>query len=104
MRAIFALSLAAGLASGSACAGEIVRWVDGDGVTHFGNPQFGPADAQPVAVAPANGMDVPASVPPSRGSGPQIVVIEREQRHNRIGWRGYEETKARNPRNQQRRY
>ncbi len=77
--------------TGGGTGGAIARWVDADGVTHFGNPQFAPHDAEPVAVEPANGMAVPAAVPAaSSGSrGPAVVVLEKKANRQTIGWRGH---------------
>ncbi len=67
-----ALSIVAMLsmaAAGQAFAdSHIATWVDENGVTHFGNTQFAPSNAESVEVAPANGMDVPAAVPRSSSS------------------------------------
>ncbi len=74
-------------------ADEIVRWVDSDGVTHFGNPQFAPAGtAQPVEVQPANGMDAPA-VRSSRNQTSdraRFTFVDRKYVKNPRGFRGYE--------------
>jgi len=74
-------------------SGDIVRWVDDQGVTHFGNPQFAPANAhEPVEVKAANGMVVPTSVRSrsgSRSSGPNVVTLDRTRLENRRGFRGY---------------
>lgn len=87
------LIAAAAIALGGATAhaGEIARWVDADGVTHFGNPQFAPHNAEPVTVDPANGMAVPTAAPASSdgGRGPAVVVLEKKANRQTIGWRGH---------------
>ncbi|MCZ6460202.1 MAG: DUF4124 domain-containing protein [Gammaproteobacteria bacterium] len=50
--------------AGSAAAGGIARWVDENGVTHFGNPQFAPAgEGSLIEIAAINIMDVPVAPP-----------------------------------------
>lgn len=72
-------------------AGEIVTWVDAQGVTHFGNPQLAPMDARAVEVEPANGMAVPQPLPVrSAGSGPVSVVLEKQPNRQLVGWRGHQ--------------
>ena len=87
-----------------ATAGDIVRWMDADGVTHFGNPQFGPSHAEQVEVAPANGMDVPEGVTTSSSrGGPVLVKIDKKPNRQVIGFRGYQWTLSQNPRRHHRR-
>ncbi len=77
----------------SAAADEIVRWVDENGVTHFGNAQFAPQGAgERVEIQDANGMDVPNlnilnRTPEHRELNG--VVVERAHIKNPRGWRGY---------------
>ena len=53
--------------AGSVAAGGIAHWVDENGVTHFGNPQFAPAgEGVLIEVTATNIMDVPVA-PPTRG-------------------------------------
>jgi hypothetical protein len=68
---------------------SIVRWVDAEGVTHYGNAQLAPANATAVSLAPANGMVAPTGgvSTQSRSSGPVWTVIDRQPKQNRIGWR-----------------
>ena len=76
-----------------AYAGEIAIWVDQNGVTHFGNPQFAPpGEGQAVTVKPANGMDPVASNSSRRSSssGPNVSVLERTRVENPRGFRGYD--------------
>ncbi len=61
-------------------AESIARWVDADGVTHFGNPQFAPAGAKMVEVAPTNGMAVPENVPSRQASTTRWSLITRAPR------------------------
>jgi hypothetical protein len=77
------LMAASGMADDS-----VARWVDSNGVTHFGSPQFAPADAARVPVNPANGMAAPAQVPATSGSSGTVwTVIDLPPRQNRVGWR-----------------
>ncbi len=88
-----ALALAAFSMSGQ--AGDIARWVDEKGVTHFGNPQFAPGDPDEVTlvdVQPANGMAVPRGTSQSNGR-PHVVVIKRKAKSNVRGWQGYQRNK-----------
>ena len=82
---------AAGQANAETSESGIATWVDGNGVTHFGNSQFAPANARSVDVAPANGMDVPAAVSSSgRQSGkPSLVAIKKKPNRQTRGWRGF---------------
>ena len=83
------------LLAGSAAASpqsEIVTWVDADGVTHFGNPQFAPPQQhQPVSVNPANGMVAP-KLPAgyqAQQRGKNIVTLDRTKLKNKRGFRGF---------------
>ena len=74
-------------------AGEVATWVDNNGVTHFGNPQFAPpGEAQAVVVKPANGMDVVVTNNNRRSasSGPTVSILERTRVENPRGFRGYQ--------------
>ena len=85
-----ALCLTAALTFSTPLAADdtIARWVDADGVTHFGNLQFAPQHATRISMAPVNGMDVPEQVPDtSSAGGPVWTVIDRQPPQNRIGWR-----------------
>jgi len=77
------------LAQPVAFAGESVsRWVDENGVTHFSNGQFAPANAEEITVGAANGMDVPAVAPSARqSSGPTWSKISMPAKQNPKGWR-----------------
>lgn len=93
------LALAMALVSLPAFAGDIARWVDADGVTHFGNPQFGPRNAEPVHVEPANGMVAPTPITTTRAGGrPSVVVLEKQPNRDLVGWRGHAWTVSQNPR------
>lgn len=77
-----------GLGSGAALGEEIARWVDDQGVTHFGNTQFAPVDASLLKVKPANGMDVPLNVSSKPAvSGPTWTRIDKAPKQNKKGWR-----------------
>ncbi len=76
----------------SASAQDIARWVDEQGVTHFGNPQFAPAGMQDVTlveVQPANGMAVPVA-PPVQKRGARYVVLKKKGKVNPNGWTGHQ--------------
>jgi len=90
---------AAGQANAETSESGIATWVDGNGVTHFGNSQFAPANARSVDVAPANGMDVPAAVSSSgRQSGkPSLVAIKKKPNRQTRGWRGFAGYRKANP-------
>ena len=78
------------LTASSASADDIVRWVDAEGVTHFGNRMFAPPEHSTVTVEPTNGM-VPAyynSQQPRR-NGPAVVNLSRPRVENQRGFRGY---------------
>jgi hypothetical protein len=94
------LSLAAaGQANAETSNSGIATWVDENGVTHFGNSQFAPANASTVAVAPANGMDVPAAVPSSSSDAgkPSMVAIRKTPNRQTKGWRGFAGFRKMNP-------
>jgi hypothetical protein len=72
-------------------AGNIVRWTDADGMTHFTNPQFAPpglSSVTPVEVIPANVMDVPA-VAQTRELRTRFVKIDKKDKSNLRGFRGH---------------
>lgn len=76
-------------------AQDIARWVDAEGVTHFGNPQFAPGDSREVTlvdVQPANHMVVPevSTAPSAHG---RVVVIKKKGKSNPRGWQGYQKNK-----------
>lgn len=86
---VFGLVLAS--ASFNVLGSEIARWVDADGITHFGNPQFAPPQAyEAVYVEPTNGMTAPqAPVTRITSTGPAVVTLERPRMRNKAGFRGY---------------
>ena len=75
----------------TAAAGTISRWVDAEGVTHFGDGQFAPANAETVIIQPANGMVKPemSLTPSARGSqgGPVWTKLSLPEKQNVKGWR-----------------
>jgi hypothetical protein len=100
--AAFSITAMLGMAAaGPAQAADtnIATWVDANGVTHFGNGQFAPANAKSIAVEPANGMDVPAAVPSSssRAGKPAMVEIKKQPNRQTKGWRGFAGYRAQNP-------
>jgi len=71
---------------------SVVTWVDDDGVTHFGNPQFAPSSgADEVRLQPANIMQVPqgAESISVRKGGTRVVTVSKTARKNKRGFRGY---------------
>lgn len=87
-KSALALCLTAVLGSAHAADQKVAKWVDSNGVTHFGDVQFAPATAVQLDLAPTNGMSVPANVPASGyRSGPVWTVIDQAPKQNRIGWR-----------------
>ena len=81
-----------------AAAGEIVRWVDENGVTQFTDPQLAAAPATSVDVQPANGMAVPQGAPASTATGPSFTRISKPPKKNKRGWRGYQMNRNRSSR------
>lgn len=77
------------LPAAHAAAGETVaRWVDADGITHYGNAQFAPTHAELEVVQPANAMDAPTVRPASSAStGPTWSLIPLPPKQNPKGWR-----------------
>ena len=77
----------------SAFAEGVVKWVDANGVTHFGDAQFAPqAGAEQIELQEANGMDVPDLRVLDRTEAPRAlngVVVKRQHTKNPRGWRGY---------------
>lgn len=87
------IAIAAMLITTSSLATEpaIARWVDAEGVTHFGNPQFAPPQSHStVAVEPTNTMAVPPRLKsdPAR-TGPTVFTLDRSKFKNKRGFRGY---------------
>ena len=77
------------IVSSPVSAEEIARWVDDQGVTHFGDTQFAPENASMVNIKSANRMDVPPNTLASSNSdGPTWTVIDRAPKQNKKGWRG----------------
>ncbi len=72
-----------------ASAGDVVRWVDANGVAQFTDPRFAP-HAPVVHIPPANVMDVPEA-PTQRSQGrPNMVKIDKAPKKNKRGWRGHQ--------------
>ncbi len=70
-------------------AQEVARWVDADGVTHFGDPQFASATATMIKIGPTNGMDVPSAVPQLSHGRPRFYQIKKAPKVNKGGFRGH---------------
>jgi|GEM_PF-2367543 len=82
----------------SAKAGEVLKWVDANGVTHFGDRNAAPdSGAAVIKLKKANGMVAPDTAVLNQGANSaQLVTIQRPEVENKRGWRGYEENLARN--------
>ena len=93
-RLLFLLALCAPVYAASSFAGEISKWVDENGVTHFGNAQFAPAGGgETVAIEPANGMDVPDMAilkKREQSRSVNVRVLQRGKMKNPRGWRGHD--------------
>lgn len=96
--ALVALVVASAAFTAEVAAGEIVRWVDAQGVTQFTDAHLAApaALAEIVDVQPANGMVVPTGAPPSSVGRPSFTKISRPPKKNKRGWRGYQTTRKRN--------
>ena len=87
------LALCLPVLSSAAVDGEVVEWLDAQGVRHFANAQFAPAGkGRAVVLHPTNGMDVPDTrilnrVPARKMMN--IVKIDSRPKSNPRGWRGY---------------
>jgi hypothetical protein len=87
-RVALTLCLMAALGAAHANANNITRWVDDQGVTHFGDASLAPAEATEVQVAATNGMDKPSGIASSsRHNGPVWTVIDQAPKQNKRGWR-----------------
>lgn len=75
----------------AAAATEIMRWVDADGVVHFGDRHAAPQrGAEVIELREANGMDAP-EVPTARPArSANVVRLDRSKLENKRGWRGYD--------------
>ena len=90
---LFAMTLCVPLFVSTTAVAEVVKWVDKDGVTHFGNAQFAPAGrGEVVDIAPANGMvATDQSILKKRAPNRQmnVTTIKRHKVENPRGWRGH---------------
>ena len=77
----------------TAVAGDVYRWVDEDGVTHFSDAALAHdhSEAQPVHVGVANAMDVPdaSSLREGRRQA-SFHRISKPAKKNKNGWTGYQ--------------
>ena len=74
-----------------AAATEIMRWVDADGVVHFGDRHAAPQrGAEVIELRKANGMDVPEAPAARSAQSANVVRLERGKLENKRGWRGYD--------------
>jgi len=69
-------------------AGDVVRWVDQDGIVHFTDPSYAP-HAEVVNIPRANGMDVPQGGAPKSQTRPKFIKIAKAPKRNKRGWRGH---------------
>ncbi|MGE0623133.1 MAG: DUF4124 domain-containing protein [Pseudomonadales bacterium] len=83
------LILTVALSSAHVAAAETVaRWVDANGITHFGDVQLAPPHAELERIGPANAMDAPAvQATGSSATGPSWSLINRPPKQNPKGWR-----------------
>lgn len=95
---LIGLTILLASAAGAGTQSQIVTWVDAEGITHFGDPQFAPPEQhKAVSVNPTNAMvvpDAPAGKTATRRGG-SVVTLERTKLKNKKGFRGY----AARPRN-----
>ena len=76
--------------TGMASAAEIVRWVDADGVVHFGDRQAAPVrGAETVSVQRTNSMDVAVAPQVVPQGSVHVAKIERSTVENKRGFRGF---------------
>ena len=103
-RALLALTLIATTTIGHAVqkAGQVVRWVDENGITQFTDPSFAPT-AEVVQIPRTNGMDVPKDISGDRSARPNFVKIAKAPKKNKRGWRGHEGRRGSNSRGRARR-
>ncbi|MCP5178782.1 MAG: DUF4124 domain-containing protein [Pseudomonadales bacterium] len=84
------LVLTAVLSTGHTQAGEILRWVDAEGVTHFGDRNSAPTQgADVIDVRKANGMDAPDTDVLVSQNSPRVMTLSRPELRNQEGWRGF---------------
>jgi Domain of unknown function (DUF4124) len=76
----------------SAKAGEVLKWTDANGVTHFGDRNAAPDQgANVISVQKANGMIAPDTrILEQNLTSAQTITLNRQQVTNKRGWRGYE--------------
>ncbi len=86
-RVALTLCLMAVLGAAHANDDRIARWVDADGVTHFGDASIAPVEATEVQVVATNGMDNPGDVDLGSSRGPVWTVIDPAPKQNKKGWR-----------------
>lgn len=82
----------------SAKAGEVLKWVDANGLTHFGDRNAAPdSGARVIRLQKANGMVAPdTGILDYDTNTAQHVTLQRQVVQNKRGWRGYEENVAKN--------
>ena len=89
LTSLAALSCVVGFWTPLSFAQEVARWVDAEGVTHFGDPQFASATATMIEIGPTNGMDVPSAVPQLSYGRPRFYRINKAPKVNKGGFRGH---------------
>jgi hypothetical protein len=75
--ALALLGCAGRVTAQQAQTGNIAHWVDENGVSHFGNPQFAPAQHTRLRVGPTNSMDRPRYRGAEKSSRFKVTYLER---------------------------
>ena len=91
-RVALSLCLMAVIGAAHANDNEVARWVDDQGITHFGDAHLAPAEATQVEIASTNGMERPGDVPQASSRGPVWTVIDQAPKQNKVGWRAKGQT------------
>ena len=96
IKPIILTALLLSITATTAGADTIARWVDAEGVTHFGDGQFAPAHAETVKIQPANGMvkpEMPATLANTRSRGsPAWRMLSLPGKQNAKGRRSRNES------------
>jgi len=72
-----------------AAAETVARWVDADGITHFGDAQLAPSHAELEIIEATNGMEAPEiRSSGTAATGPTWSLIPLPPKKNPKGWRG----------------
>lgn len=87
LKATMTLLVLISATSAVADAEPIARWVDEDGITHFGDRQFAPSTAETIEISRPNGMAVPETSGVGSSNGPRWTKLTLPPKQNRKGWR-----------------